>query len=55
MRSLRYTDHRSAEPDTLVVRNGYDEREWLIEDAPETYCLTDYYWTYPLVSRPLLE
>ena len=28
--------HRSAEPDTLVVRSGYDEREWLMEDAPET-------------------
>ena len=41
--------HRSAEPGTLVVRAGYDEREWLIEDAPETYYLTDYYRSYPLV------
>jgi hypothetical protein len=41
--------HPSAEPDTLVVRCGYEEREWLIEDAPETYYLTDYYRTYPLV------
>jgi hypothetical protein len=41
--------HRSAEPDTLVVRVGLEEREWLIEDAPETYYLTDYYRTYPLV------
>src|ERR671919_502467 len=30
--------HRSAEPETLVVRVGFEEREWLLEDAPETYC-----------------
>ena len=41
--------HRSAEPDTLVVRVGLDDRELLIEDAPETYYLTDYYRSYPLV------
>ena len=41
--------HPSAEPDTLVVRHGLDEREGLIEDAPETYYLTDYYRPYPLV------
>ena len=41
--------HPSAEPDTLVVRCGYDERESLVEDAPETYYLTDYYRSYPLV------
>jgi hypothetical protein len=41
--------HRSAEPDTLVVRVGFDDRELLIEDAPETYYLTDYYRGYPVV------
>lgn len=41
--------HHSAEPDTLVVRAGLEEREWLMEDAPETYYLTDYYRSYPLV------
>jgi hypothetical protein len=41
--------HPSAEPNTLVVRAGIEEREWLIEDAPETYYLTDYYRRYPLV------
>lgn len=41
--------HRSAEPDTLVVRIAFDEREWLLQDAPETYYLTDYYRKYPLV------
>ena len=41
--------HRSAEPETLVVRVGLEEREWLIEDAPEIYYVTDYYRKYPLV------
>jgi hypothetical protein len=41
--------HASAEPNTLVVRVGYEEREWFIADAPETYYLTDYYRRYPLV------
>jgi len=41
--------HRSAEPETLVVRAGLEERERLVEDAPETYYLTDYYRSYPLV------
>jgi hypothetical protein len=41
--------HRSAEPDTLVVRVSLEDRELLIEDAPETYYLTDYYRGYPLV------
>ena len=41
--------HRSAEPDTLVVRFGVEEREWLLDDAPETYYVTDYYAKYPLV------
>ena len=41
--------HPSAEQDTLVVRVGCEEREWLMEDAPETYYLTDYYRRYPLL------
>jgi hypothetical protein len=41
--------HPSAEPDTLVVRHGLEQRERLIEDAPETYYLTDYYRRYPVV------
>jgi hypothetical protein len=41
--------HPSAEPDTLVVRAGFEDRERLLEDAPETYYLTDYYRNYPLV------
>ncbi len=41
--------HHSAEPDTLVVRVGLEERAWLIDDAPETYYVTDYYRPYPVV------
>ena len=41
--------HLSAEADTLVVRSGYEERERLLEDSPETYYLTDYYRRYPVV------
>ena len=45
--------HRSAEPATLVVRIDLDERAWLIEDAPETYYVTDYYRPYPVVLARL--
>jgi hypothetical protein len=41
--------HRSAEPETLVVRADFEERERLLDDAPETYYVTDYYRHYPLV------
>ena len=45
--------HPSAEPDTLVVRSDVEEREWLLEDAPETYYLTDFYRKYPIVLARL--
>jgi hypothetical protein len=45
--------HPSAEPNTLVVRADIDERESLVEDAPEIYYLTDYYRKYPLVLARL--
>jgi hypothetical protein len=45
--------HPSAEPGTLVVRYPTEEREWLIEDAPETYYLTDPYRRYPVVLARL--
>ena len=41
--------HESAEPDTLVVRSDFEERALLLEDAPETYYVTEYYRKYPLV------
>ena len=41
--------HPSAEPASLVVRVGVEEREWLLQDAPGTYYLTDYYRPHPVV------
>lgn len=41
--------HVSAEPDTLVVRYSLEDREYLLDDAPKTYYLTEYYRPYPLV------
>ena len=41
--------HASAEPGTLVLRAEFEEREGLLEDAPETYYVTDYYRPYPVV------
>src|SRR5580692_9832460 len=46
--------HASAEPDTLVVRAEFEEREGLLEDASETYYVTDYYRRYPVVLVRLL-
>ena len=41
--------HPSAEPGSLVVRADLDEREALLEDAPDTYYVTDYYRRHPVV------
>jgi hypothetical protein len=41
--------HPSAEPDTLVVRADLEDREWLLQDAPDTYYLTEYYRRHPLI------
>jgi hypothetical protein len=46
--------HASAEPDTLVVRAEFTEREGLLADASETYYVTDYYRRYPVVLVRLL-
>ena len=45
----------SAEADTLVVRCELDDRELLLEDAPGTYYVTDYYAKYPLVLVRMSE
>ena len=45
--------HPSAEPGTLVVRADFDARALLLEDAPETYYVTDYYEPYPVVLARL--
>jgi hypothetical protein len=41
--------HRSAEPNTLVVRIDFDQRDELIGWEPTTYYLTDHYVNYPCV------
>ena len=41
--------HPSAEPNTLVVRGDPDQRELLLEEAPDTYYLTDHYRPHPVV------
>jgi hypothetical protein len=35
--------NKAAEPNTLVVRMGIEERDALIEDDPATYYLKDHY------------
>jgi hypothetical protein len=39
----------SADADTLVVRMEHEERQYLLEDAPDTYYVTDYYERHPVV------
>lgn len=41
--------HPSAEPATLVVRVDLEQRAWLLEEAPDTYYVTDYYRRHPIV------
>jgi hypothetical protein len=43
----------TAEPETLVVRVSFEERALLLEDAPETYYVTEFYKKYPLVLARL--
>jgi hypothetical protein len=41
--------HKSAEPDSLAVRIGFDRRAELLAAAPDIYYLTDHYANYPVV------
>ena len=41
--------HRSAEPGSIVVRVGFDDRAHLLAEAPEVYYLTDHYVGYNAV------
>jgi hypothetical protein len=41
--------HKSAEPDTLVVRMDIDQRNALIEEEPSVYYLKEHYVNYPCV------
>jgi hypothetical protein len=41
--------HPSAHADSLVVRADLDARALWIEEAPDTYYVTEFYGRYPLV------
>ena len=41
--------HSSAEPDTLVVRMDFDDRQLLLDEAPEIYYVTEHYQRHPVV------
>ena len=42
--------HRSAEPGSIVVRVGFDDRAELLEAAADVYYVTDHYLNYNVVS-----
>lgn len=41
--------HRSAEPNSLVVCVGFEDRDALIASDPDTYYLKEHYESYPVV------
>jgi hypothetical protein len=41
--------HKSAEPDTLMVRMDFADRDALLEKDPDTYYLKEHYVDYPCV------
>ena len=41
--------NRSAEPGSIVVRVGFDDRAGLLAEAPDVYYLTDHYVGYSAV------
>ena len=41
--------HRSAEPGSLAVRVGFDDRAELLAAAPDVYYVTDHYLDYSAV------
>ena len=41
--------HKSAEPHSLVVNIGFDQRAKLIATEPEIFYVTDHYMKYPSV------
>jgi hypothetical protein len=41
--------HKSAEPNTLVVRMDFADRDALVEEEPGTYYLKEHYVNYPCV------
>jgi hypothetical protein len=47
--------HKSAEPNSIVVQIGIDERTKLLATDPNVYYLTDHYVNHPTTLVPLGE
>ncbi len=45
--------HSSAEPDSIVVRMDLADRAALLDEAPDTYYVTEYYQRHPVVLARL--
>ena len=41
--------HKSAEPDSLMLRVGFDRRDALVAEDPDVFYLTGHYEAYPVV------
>jgi hypothetical protein len=41
--------HKSAEPNSLAIRAGSEQRDGLLSADPDTYYVTDHYLDYPMV------
>ena len=41
--------NKAADPDTLVIAAGFEQRDELIAAAPAIYYLKDHYQSYPVV------
>ena len=41
--------HKSAEPNSIVVKIGMDQRDELIASEPDVYYITEHYVSYPSV------
>lgn len=41
--------HKSAEPNTLVVRTDFEQRDALVVEEPGTYYVKEHYQTFPVV------
>jgi hypothetical protein len=41
--------HSSTPPGTLVVRARFEERQLLLDEAPDSYYMTEYYRPHPVV------
>ena len=41
--------NKAAEPNSLMIRIDFDQRDAMIEEAPQKYYLKDHYASYPAV------